>query len=301
MNYSIRKAEIKEIEIELTGTCQLECPLCTRNTEASNHRSITNIRRFKELVETFEEYPSLELLYIAGTSTEPTLHPDFIELCEYWVSRGIRLELHTNGNGRKLTWWKKLSKILTPQDKVFFCICGSTQEVHEYYRKGSDLAEIMANAKAFRTYKANDVFQFIRFEYNIHELEMDSLKEMISEYSDLLIVDTEIDRSPKHYIEEVPKGIAPYPDRRVKLKAIIEARVTKGVMSPLCFKQKSIFIDQFGKAYGCYSFPKEQPEDYFKGDPYNFEDQFNCTHEVCWKCTSRSVKLVDVFNLEYIY
>ena len=35
-------------------------------------------------------------------------------------------------------------------DKVFFTICGSTQELHSRYRVGSDLQQVLNNAAAFK-------------------------------------------------------------------------------------------------------------------------------------------------------
>ena len=42
--------KIKEIEIELTGICNLSCPLCTRNYSHANHQKYKNIRPLEELI-----------------------------------------------------------------------------------------------------------------------------------------------------------------------------------------------------------------------------------------------------------
>ena len=45
----IPKNKIQEIELELTGTCNLECPLCTRNYLHAKHQKIKNIRNTNEI------------------------------------------------------------------------------------------------------------------------------------------------------------------------------------------------------------------------------------------------------------
>ena len=75
--------EIHEIELELTGTCNLDCPLCSRNNPAAQHLLVKNHRPVEEIIKTIETYPNLKRICIAGIISEPTLYKDFKRLIQY--------------------------------------------------------------------------------------------------------------------------------------------------------------------------------------------------------------------------
>ena len=108
----ISKNEIQEIELELTGTCDLECPLCTRNYLHAKHQKIKNIRTLETIINQLNEYPSLKHINIAGTVSEPTLYKDIIKLTEYLVSRNIEIDFYSNASKLDLELWEKLGKLL---------------------------------------------------------------------------------------------------------------------------------------------------------------------------------------------
>ena len=49
-------------------------------------------------------------------------------------------------------------------DKIVFTICGSTQELHEKYRVGSNLNQIINHANSIQQSNKIDYCQFIKFE-----------------------------------------------------------------------------------------------------------------------------------------
>jgi MoaA/NifB/PqqE/SkfB family radical SAM enzyme len=79
----LRKIDIEEIEMDLTGTCNLQCPLCTRNYKHAKHMIKKNVRLFKDIKKQLDEFSNLKRFFIAGAVSEPTLYPDFFTFIHY--------------------------------------------------------------------------------------------------------------------------------------------------------------------------------------------------------------------------
>ena len=90
--------EIHEIEIELTGTCNLSCPLCARNNPAAKHLLIKNHRPFEEIIKQIESFPNLKRICLAGIISEPTLYKDFKSLIIYLGTTNLSIELYSNAD-----------------------------------------------------------------------------------------------------------------------------------------------------------------------------------------------------------
>ena len=94
--------------------------------------------------------PSLEFVMLVGSMSEPTLYFGLFDVIKHLKSRGIKIEICTNGDTHNVFWWEDLGKLLTAEDRVYFTICGATQEMHEQYRAGTKLSSILKNAAALR-------------------------------------------------------------------------------------------------------------------------------------------------------
>lgn len=160
------KADIKIIEVELLGVCNLRCPLCLSVAPKYKDLFRFNKRPVEEWIEQLDNYPNLHKLVIAGMATEPTLYDQIIELLQYCNSRNIIVRLYTNGNTHDETWWTKLGMTMKKEDECIFTICGATEESHSRYRVGGSLNKLLLHASAFRNHNGNDRCVFIRFEYN---------------------------------------------------------------------------------------------------------------------------------------
>lgn len=58
--------------------------------------------------------------------SEPTLHPDFLNLVRKIKEKHLKLKICTNGSTRDRQFWHDLGEILDENDRVWFAICGST-------------------------------------------------------------------------------------------------------------------------------------------------------------------------------
>ena len=157
----------KDTELELSNICNAKCPLCYRNNKDYIQKAPMQ-RPLQDIIEQLDKFHKLESIKLVGTISEPTLYKDLFQLMDYLNFRDIEIEICTNGDTNSPDWWRELSKLTKAKDKVYFTICGSTQELHEVYRKGTNLKRIVENASAFKegsTHK-NDYAQLIRFKYN---------------------------------------------------------------------------------------------------------------------------------------
>ena len=117
--------EIHEIELELTGICNLSCPLCARNNPAAKHLLVKNHRPIEEVVKQIESFVNLKRICLAGIISEPTLYKDFNILIEYLGTRkDLSIELYTNASTHKTNWWKKLGEIFPDNIKIYIQLSG---------------------------------------------------------------------------------------------------------------------------------------------------------------------------------
>jgi MoaA/NifB/PqqE/SkfB family radical SAM enzyme len=161
-------SEVTRIELELTNTCNLKCPLCFRNTHPENIPNI-KYRDLEDIIFQLEQYNNLKYITLAGPNSEPTLYPYLFELIEYLKLRSIEISIFINGETHDDLFYKKLGLTLRDKElshKIYFTICGSTQELHEKYRVNSSLKKVLRNLDNALKFNPNVILTWIVFEYN---------------------------------------------------------------------------------------------------------------------------------------
>lgn len=303
----LKKEDILEIELDLTGTCNLDCPLCTRSYSNAQHLLKYNERSVAEIIQQLDEYPNIKNCCMAGIISEPTLYKKFHELIKYLVTRNIELEIYSNASVHKPEWWAQLGKLLSPQDKVFFTICGSTQELHEKYRVGSSLSKILENHKAFKEACPHniDYIQHIRFEYNSEDFESPAMKEIMARFSH----DASIDSLPYNerfgFISDEANKIKMTADLARHYKLISESAKKRYLsnkagdiscgMRCKSLETKFIAIDQFGEIYPCFLYRIYNTDEKFT---LNYEKINNFAYDFCYECESMTTFLLEKYGLE---
>lgn len=165
------KSLVVEIELELTGWCNLSCPMCSFNFLSKDDRPKKQ-PDILEIINFLNDFSGLKVVSLIGEYSEPLAYKNIFELINYLNSRDITIKISTNGSLFTENWWKKLSQILKSKDKVTFAIDGHTKELHEKYRIKSDLNKVVKNIRSFiDVNKKHDAVQTINFEYNTNFLE----------------------------------------------------------------------------------------------------------------------------------
>jgi organic radical activating enzyme len=300
----VSKDWVEEIEMDLVGLCNLSCPLCTRNYAHANHMLTKNVRHIDEIIKQLDEYTNLQRFFIAGAVSEPTMYKYFLEFIQYLNSRNIYYEIFTNGNTHKPDWWEKLGQLVPEKCMCAFTICGSNQQMHEKYRVGSDLQEILDHAAAFRkNNKRNDWIQTIRFEYNQDDLISSEMQLIYDQFSNVMQVDSEGVRRRNDYNEVFVSDIRPIDSRDKLIKQIFANRPrpddgNKYTIQCNSLKNKKIYINQYGQVSSCY-IHAENEQDYFDGE-MDYTDILNFKYPDCFVCEKRTRTFIEKMGLEFI-
>lgn len=297
--------KVIDLELELTTLCNAQCQLCYRNYKTfKEHYPVNKVRPLDEIITQLETFSDLEWIRLVGTISEPTLYKEFFPLVRYIKSRGINIEICTNGDTHNPSWWAELSLYLTEDDKVYFSICGSTQELHEVYRKNTRLVNILQNAEGFRSTKKNDYAQCIRFAYNSDDFDSQEFKEMVSAFSNVYWTETFLLKEHSNYvnivnIDMLQPNLKKVDDYRHmdKLAKTKFASPIKGKASCMSWNNQSQQIDIDGKVYPCYLFLEASVGKPWDGD---YEKILNMEYEVCKYCDRAVVDLCTKKDLSYI-
>jgi len=297
--------KVIDIELELTTLCNAHCGLCYRNYKTfKEHYPENKIRPLQEIINQIDTFSDLKWVRLVGTISEPTLYKDFFPLISYFKKRNINIEICTNGDTHKPEWWAELSTYLDSNDRVYFSICGSTQELHEIYRTNTKLKNILANARAFRNNNKNDYAQCIRFSYNDADFDGDAFKKMVSEFSNVYWTETFLHKDKEIYVDISKinklkpnfKKIDDYlfMDKFARAKY---ASPVKGKAYCMSWENKSQQVDIDGKIYPCYLFLEAS-----KGKPWDgdYNKILNMEYDVCKYCDRAVIELCNKKDLRYI-
>ena len=160
--------KVVRIEIELTSICNLKCPLCMRQTHPELKKSKVKYRPLEEIIKQLDGYPNVKFITIAGPISEPTTYPHLFELIEYLNKREIEISLFINGSIHDDSYYRKLGVVFQKSiGHVYFTIAGSTQELHEKYRVGSKLEDVLRRLEIFKRFSlGKECLTWIVFNYN---------------------------------------------------------------------------------------------------------------------------------------
>ena len=130
----------KNMIIELTNRCNLECPVCTTHLDMRRPRGMMKDIDYYDIVDRLKFGDVRKLIYnFAG---EPLLHPQVGEFINYACVRGFETSVCTNG-----TKWRRLPSGLRT---LTVCLDGADCNSHEYYRRGSDFVHTKDNIRRWR-------------------------------------------------------------------------------------------------------------------------------------------------------
>jgi MoaA/NifB/PqqE/SkfB family radical SAM enzyme len=297
----VDRSYFEEFEMDLVGHCNLKCPLCTRNYLHGQHLVKDNVRPLSEIIKQLDTFPNLKRTFLAGTLSEPTLHPEFLDYLRYIKGRGIYVELYSNASAHNTDFWKEVGEILDDNDQVHFTICGSTDALHQTYRINSKLDKVLENAAALRSVRKIDYCQFIRFVYNKDDEE--NVKKF--PFTHYYTIETEgIRRLNKKITEPLP-GVEPLPLRDKLIKQIFNNRPKpddgkKYTIRCKSLEDKKIYIDQFGNITACYIHREYEPQDIFTGDEFDYSDILDFKYQDCFLCEKRTRHFIERMGLDFV-
>ncbi|HTI35021.1 MAG TPA: radical SAM protein [Miltoncostaea sp.] len=133
----------EELQLEVTGACNLRCPMCLVSHRPALPRSASlPFARFRELV---DGLPALRRLTLQGLG-EPLLCPDLVRMVRYASGRGVVVGF--NSNGLLLTRARAEELVAAGLGWLHVSVDAPTAEAYAGIRRGGDLARLEPNVRA---------------------------------------------------------------------------------------------------------------------------------------------------------
>ncbi len=167
------------INFEISNYCNLKCPLCSREVSTDKHPNlITEINNVQIEYEIFEEIVFSNYSYFkncvckfCGEYGDPLTHKqidDFIELSSKCFKDVL---IFTNGSIKKSSWYKhQMQK--NSNLHLHFGIDGTTNDVNNLYRTGSNIKKVFNNLRSATEIDSNRVhWDFTIFKWNEHQVD----------------------------------------------------------------------------------------------------------------------------------
>lgn len=256
MMTKFKKDLIEHIELDLTTMCNAKCPLCFRNYKSFPDKyKIAFFRTADEIFAQLDSFSNLKSVDLVGQLSEPTTHPQLLDIVRRAKSRSLQIEMCTNGSLHDVSYWRSLAELMTDDDRIMFALCGSTQQVHESYRVGTALSKILDNAQSVRNVRPIDVAKCIMFKYNENDFMSASFKSIISKFSHTEFVTTLDQTKSTAYNDNFDKSMfAPTQHMSCLLN---EADQLSAIPSRILCQsviRHSVQIDPYGEVFPCWKF-----------------------------------------------
>ena len=132
----------RELMIELTTECNLNCIHCFRNSMRESFGRMT--RDIMERILSEIEITGVKAVSLSGWG-EPSCHPDFLWFIKELKTRGVKVLLNTNG-----TLLSKFAEDLVKLgvDEIVVSVDAVEPEIYKKIRRGSILSECIGGIKA---------------------------------------------------------------------------------------------------------------------------------------------------------
>lgn len=165
--------DTRRVQLDSSSRCNLRCPGCSRTKwlESGLAGDVRDMKmeHFQALVRPENK---LDILSYNLSVSDPIFSGVFIQQLEYinTLESRPRVNISTNGSGRKETWWIKLANLLGPNDAVEFAIDG-LEDTNHLYRVNSDWNSIILGIKTLRAnWSGRMGWRYVIFEHNYHQV-----------------------------------------------------------------------------------------------------------------------------------
>jgi MoaA/NifB/PqqE/SkfB family radical SAM enzyme len=232
---------IKVLHLESTNACNLECPLCPRETNSNFNKEIINHLTINQITELFTKdiIVGLDRMFMCGSYGDPAAGKHSIDIFKYFrsINPNITLGMNTNGSLRNIDYWEDLGKNIlnSPKDYIVFSIDG-LEDTNHIYRINSSWDKIITNAQAFINSGGVAIWDMIIFDYNKHQVD---IAQKLAKDLGFKGFNTKISKRTTS-IEWLKPPI--------KIDNISEI---DGVIECLAAKQKSLYVSAKGILYPC--------------------------------------------------
>ena len=142
--------------LDISTYCNAACPQCHR-TDRKGLGKIDwlplifwDLDKFKRAFSPKDVLRHYQFIF-CGTWGDPVMNPHLDKILDYVNDNSLPdtdIIINTNGSIRDEDWWYKLGLTHGKKLTVVFAVDGSTQEMHEKYRKKTNLQKVLNNMEA---------------------------------------------------------------------------------------------------------------------------------------------------------
>jgi len=148
--------DILAAEFELTTRCNQKCRICVRSMS-----TVSRVDMDLKWIRNCHNYKTVSLV---GPRSEPTLHPQFIDILEIFKNKKITISLYSNTTTHTPEWWHKVGKTMSEGDMLIFAI--DLEKHWEIYRGTNNWHKMIENVKAFTDAGGRAWAHMIEFQHN---------------------------------------------------------------------------------------------------------------------------------------
>ena len=159
----------RNVNLDLTHRCAIECPLCARQKYYKNlglkipgqDLSDSNFEKILNFMDRID---------FEGQLSDPVHHPKFIEYLKKCYDKGVRVEIHNASSVKSLKWYIQAFKA-NPKANWVFSIDGLPKDSHQYRinQDGEKLFNVMKESVNYLEVKPT--WQYIVFRYNENDID----------------------------------------------------------------------------------------------------------------------------------
>jgi molybdenum cofactor biosynthesis enzyme MoaA len=160
------------ISLDLSTYCNAACPQCHR-TDPNGLGKVDWLPLIKWSLEDFKrQFPqnsmnSIKSFNICGTWGDPMMSKDIGKICKYIIDNSeADIQINTNGGMRTPVFYEDLGNYCKERLIVYFDVDGTTDEMHQKYRRGVDLQTVLDNMEALSSTPASTRAFVILFKHN---------------------------------------------------------------------------------------------------------------------------------------
>jgi MoaA/NifB/PqqE/SkfB family radical SAM enzyme len=161
------------IRIEVSGICQLKCPICIPQKDAIKGRGYMRFGDFKKIVDDNLNFKNVEI----SLTGEIFLNPELNDIIRYAHMKKLNITIRSGVNLNTVSE-ELLECLVKYRVRIMnISIDGASNDTYKIYRIGGNFYRVIENIKKINSYKKKYnselprlIWQFIAFGHNEHEI-----------------------------------------------------------------------------------------------------------------------------------
>ena len=158
--------------MDISTYCNAGCPQCHRTNPSGLGKADWlplvqwSIDQFKAAFP-FKTMQRVNCFMFCGTFGDPIMAKDFLPITEYIIKNSnAHISVNTNGSMRNEEFWWDLSTVGRRRLTLYFAVDGINQEMHQHYRRFTDLSKVLNHMEIAAQTNCNVFAQTVLFKHN---------------------------------------------------------------------------------------------------------------------------------------